>query len=248
MPNALPPISVIVPTLNEALNIKSLVTRICSTFKEHGMTGEIVIVDDDSTDDTQAVVDAMAERYPVRCIVRHDCKGLSASVLHGFRVARHDIFVVMDADLQHPPETIPPLVHAIVSGGADIAFGSRFISGGTIHEQWSLARRIVSYVAMLMTRPLLPIRDPASGFFAISRETWLRASQVRPIGFKIGLELAIKAGCQNFTEIPIAFGTRRAGDSKLTLMEEIRFLRHLLHLYIFRLKGGPSGGKGGINA
>jgi dolichol-phosphate mannosyltransferase len=232
-------ISIIVPTLREAPNIATLADRVFDALAANGLTGELIIVDDDSRDGTEEIVADLSRRHAIRLVTRHGKRGLSAAVLDGFQAATHDLLVVMDADLQHPPEAIPRLVRLVDAGDCDMAFGSRFVTGGSVHEQWSFARRAVSRVAMWLTRPLLPIKDPASGFFALRRETWDRATDVRPIGFKIGLELAIKSGSRRYAEIPIAFSTRSAGDSKLTLTEEIRFLRHLLHLYDFRLRRLP---------
>ncbi len=102
---------------------------------------------------------------------------LSLAVLDGFRVARCDRLVVMDADLSHPPEHIPALLAAL--GRATIAIGSRYAPGGRLDERWGLWRRLVSGVATLLARPLGGGRDPMSGFFAIDRET-LPAAQLPP--------------------------------------------------------------------
>ena len=77
----------------------------------------------------------------------------------------------------------------------------------------------------------------ASGFFALRRETWLQATQLNPVGYKIGLELAVRCGCKRCVEIPFTFSTRHAGESKLTARQQLDYLRQLGGLYWFRFKG-----------
>jgi dolichol-phosphate mannosyltransferase len=86
----------------------------------------------------------------------------------------------------------------------------------------------------MMARPLAPLSDPMSGFFAIHRRTWEGAAPLDPIGYKIALELYVKGGCRRPGEVPIEFATRAAGESKLTAREQVRYLRHLVRLYRFR--------------
>jgi dolichol-phosphate mannosyltransferase len=223
MSPARPDVSVIVPTYCEADNVPLLVPRIAAACPG----AEILIVDDDSPDATVAVCAGL----PVRLLVRKGERGLASAVLHGMRQARGDVFVVMDADLSHPPETIPALVDAI-RGGADFAIGSRYVYGGRTDAGWW--RRLTSRVATALARPLTTARDPLAGFFAIGRETFARGGPFDPVGFKIGLELMVKCGCRRVREVPIAFRDRHKGASKLTLREDVNYLRHLARLYRFR--------------
>ena len=226
--------SVIVPTYREAENIPALVERTSAAARAAGITIEIIIVDDDSQDGTIEVVERLAAKHPVRLITRTDERGLSSAVLRGFAEAKYDLLVVMDADLQHPPEMVPELVAGLGDDACDFVIGTRYAGGGEIVEDWPVHRRLVSWGAKQMARPLTPLSDPLSGFFAIPKSVWRRAKRVDPIGYKIALELYVKGGCRNPVEVPIKFETRAAGSSKLTLAEQLRYVRHLWRLYQFR--------------
>lgn len=231
-------VSVVVPTFREAANLPLLVGRLAAALDGAGLAWECVVVDDDSGDGTEAACAALAARHRVRLVVRRGERGLASAVLAGFAAARGDLFVVMDADLSHPPETVPVLVAAVREGRGDLVFGSRYLKGASTDERWSLGRRVNSTVATLLARPLTAMTDPMSGFFALTRATWAGAAPLRPVGYKIGLELAVKCvGCR-VAEVPIHFADRAHGESKLGFREQVRYLRHLARLYAFRLTGG----------
>ena len=236
MTDTVQPISIVVPVYREAANIEPLVRRTFAALGHVRFEGEMILVDDDSRDGTVEIVERLATDFPVRLSVRTDQRGLSSAVVHGFGLARNDILVVMDADLQHPPEAIPNMVNPVVTGQAEMTFGSRYAPGGQVAEQWPLLRRLASALATLLARPLVPLSDPMSGFFALHRRIWQQSEQVRPMGYKIGLEIAVKARCRRFAEVPIVFSTRHAGASKLTLRQQLQYVRHLLHLYWHRHK------------
>jgi dolichol-phosphate mannosyltransferase len=231
-----PAVSVVVPTFREASNLRPLTERLFAATRAAGLEAELIFADDDSGDGSVELVGELAGQYPVRIIVRTGPRGLAPAVLEGFEHARGQVLVVMDADLQHPPEKVPELVECITTGRADFAMGSRF-AGGRVDQDWSLFRRLNSKVATLLARPLTRIRDPMSGFFALHRDTWRHAAKLDPVGYKIGLELLVKARCKRAVEVPITFATRHAGQSKLSFAEQLRYLRHLLRLYRFKLLG-----------
>jgi dolichol-phosphate mannosyltransferase len=228
-----PQVSVIVPTLNEAENLPALVTRIAAALA--GWPYEILIVDDSSPDRTAEVCAELARAHPLRLIVRPATKeGLSGAVLQGMALARGEFLVVMDADLQHPPEQIPQLLAPLERGEADFVIGSRYTPGGTTQEQWGALRRMNSWLATLLARPFSGrVQDPMSGFFALKRQTYEGAERLTPLGYKIGLELMCKARVGRVREVPIHFGTRKGGRSKLTLKQQFRYLEHLSRLYDF---------------
>jgi len=227
-------VSIIVPTYREAKNLPALIERVFAATRDAGLDAELIIVDDDSNDGTEEVVATWRERVPVRLVVRREQRGLSGAVLRGFEEAGYDTLVVMDADLQHPPESVPALVHRLHEGDCDFVIGSRYTAGGRIVGDWTWFRRLNSWAATVVARPLVRLTDPMSGFFAMHRRTWERAARLDPIGYKIALELYIKGRCTRPTEVPITFGTRRAGESKLSLREQLRYLRHVARLYRFR--------------
>jgi dolichol-phosphate mannosyltransferase len=226
-------VSVIVPALNEAMNLPALFSRIDAAMA--GRSYEIILVDDDSKDETPETCRILADKLPVRLIVRRDpLGGLSGAVLHGMALSRGDFLVVMDADLQHPPEAIPQLIAAIESGDSDFALGSRYIAGGRTQEGWGFFRKLNSLAATVLARPISGgVRDPMSGFFALRATTYRRAARLTPLGYKIALELMCKCRIERICEVPIEFANRAEGESKLSLKQQLRFLRHLARLYAF---------------
>ncbi len=234
MPSSLSAVSIIVPTFREAPNIGPLVERVFAALAQTDRQAELILVDDNSKDGSEAIVESLRAQYPVRLIVRRDARGLSSAVLTGFREARFDRFVVLDADLQHPPEMIPVMLDRLEEGGCDFVIGTRYGGEGSIVDHWPLLRRLGSRVATLFAKPLMPVSDPMSGFFALHRGVWERAETLNPIGYKIALELYVKSRCSGPAEVPIHFATRTAGKSKLIIREQVRYLRHLGRLYRFR--------------
>jgi dolichol-phosphate mannosyltransferase len=226
--------SVIVPTFREAGNLAPLAERLFAATGDSGLHVEMIVVDDNSNDGTEDVVAELARRFPVRIVVRRNERGLSSAVIRGFEHARAERLVVMDADLQHPPERVPELVRRLGEDGCDFVIGTRYSGPGRIVADWPWHRRLASKVASLLARPLTPLSDPMSGFFAIRRERWQAAAAVNPIGYKIALELYVKARCRRPGEVPIEFGIRQAGESKLTGKVLVHYLLHLVQLYRFR--------------
>jgi dolichol-phosphate mannosyltransferase len=139
----------------------------------------------------------------------------------------------MDADLSHPPEMIPEMLDAL-DRGADAVVGSRFTEGGSTGDDWGPFRWVNSRIATLLARPLTSLKDPMSGFFAMRRSTFAAGTDFNPVGNKIGLELLIKCRCREVVEVPIHFTDRRLGKSKLSLKEQLEYLRHIRLLYIHK--------------
>lgn len=230
-----PSVSVVVPTYMEADNIPLLVDRVSRVRDERHLDLELLIMDDDSNDGIEAVVHGLEKPW-VRLVVRKENRGLSPAVLDGMRLAKNDILVCMDADLSHPPEAIPELLEAL-SQDYDFAIGSRYVEDGSTDESWGLFRWLNSRVATLLARPFTRAQDPLSGFFALRRATFEAAQDLNPIGYKIGLELIVKARCEFIKEVPIRFSDRKLGESKLTFAEQLRYLQHLRRLFIYRYGG-----------
>lgn len=229
--------SLIIPTYNEAGGIEKLIVTLDRVFREHGLDGEIIVVDDNSPDGTGAIVDRLGERYPVRCLHRPGKLGLASGVIDGWKFARteSEALGVMDADFSHDPEVIPKMVEALASGDYGLAVGSRYVRGGGI-ENWPLKRKITSLVAIALAKPLTPLRDITSGFFLVRRAA-LEGVELDPIGFKIGLEVIAKAHYGRAIEVPYVFTDRVAGTSKLNQNEIFNYLRQLRRIYAQRLLG-----------
>ena len=235
MSESIPQVSIVVPALNEAANLTALAEQVDAALRDRSGGYEILIVDDNSADETRAVCAALGGRFPLRLIVREQAKdGLSGAVLRGFAEARGGILIVMDADLQHPPAKLPELIGALESEGADFALGSRYVPGGSTAEKWGVFRQLNSRFATALARPFAgKISDPMSGFFALRRETYERAQRLTPLGYKIALELMCKARVRQVREVPIHFAERTRGQSKLTLKQQFKYLEHLSRLYDF---------------
>jgi dolichol-phosphate mannosyltransferase len=215
-------ISVIVPTYNEAGSLPPLVDRLDKAMAGH--TWELVVVDDGSPDGTADVAARLSAQHPVWVVRRPGKAGLASAVIAGFKEARGDILVVMDADLSHPPETVPALIKAI-DDGADLAVGSRYVTGGATMD-WPLQRRVVSRVACLMGNALVPVHDATSGFFAVRRSA-IDGVHLNAIGFKIGFEVIARARTKKIVEIAYTFRDRELGASKFGRREVMQYLQQL---------------------
>ena len=226
-------LSIIVPTFREAGNIPALAERIDGALSGSGIEWELLLVDDDSGDGSEAVAAELAHRLPVRMVVRRDAvRDLSLAVIDGIRLCRFDRLVVMDADLSHPPERIVDLLAAL-DADCDMVIGSRYAPGGIVDSSWSLYRVLNSRLATWLARPLVDCADPMSGFFATRRSALPEVPTSRPMGYKIALELMVR-GRLRVREIPIDFRDRSVGSSKMNWRQQVRFLRHLSRLYNYR--------------
>jgi len=230
-------ISVVIPTLNEAENLPELMDRLQASLRRRRY--EVLIVDDGSVDGTVAVCAALAMRHPLRLLRRTGAEdGLAGAVIAAFQRARGKYLVVMDGDLQHPPEAIGAMLIPLEHEQADFVIGCRHLAGASIDAAWPVRRRIASRLARWLARPIAgPLRDPMSGFFAIRQSVYASARALAPVGYKIALELLCKRAFGRVCEVPIHFGTRRHGTSKLSLGQSVSFLRHLARLYAWRYFG-----------
>lgn len=231
--SVVPTVTIVVPTYNEVDNLEPLVSRIAAVCD--AATTDLLIIDDDSPDGTAALAARLAPRFPVHCYVRKGERGLATAVLEGMDRAGGDIIVVMDADLSHPPEAIPALLEPLRDPEVNMTLGSRFVAGGNVDVYWPWHRRLNSWGARLLARPLTPVCDMMSGFFAVRRGE-LQLDRLHPIGYKIALELMVRHGWRRVVEVPISFRDRHAGRTKLNLSEQLRYVRHLGRLYSFALR------------
>ncbi len=224
-------LSIIVPTYKEKENLPKLFNKTFKVLKDNKIDGEIIVVDDDSQDGTVEIVNKYKKKHPINLIVRKKERGLASACIEGFKHAKGDILLVMDADLQHPPEKIAELIQAI-KNGADIAIGSRHVEGGSLGE-WNTFRKIVSKGAETLANFFFSetknIHDKESGFFAFKKEV-IKDTKLKPIGYKILLEILVLGKYQKVKEIGYEFGIRESGKSKLGLVVIFYYLSHLLSL------------------
>jgi dolichol-phosphate mannosyltransferase len=232
LPSELRRVTIVVPTYREVENLPHLIDRVARVRESAGLEIDMIVMDDDSRDGSAELVAARPEPWVQLCTRTTD-RGLSAAVLDGMRRASGNVLVCMDADLSHPPEAIPTLLRKLAEGG-DFVIGSRYVSGGSTSDDWGFLRWLNSRVATLLARPFTSARDPMAGFFAVRRSTFEAGRELNPIGYKIGLELIVKCGCERVVEVPIHFEDRQYGSSKLTLQQQLLYLKHLRRLYIFK--------------
>lgn len=234
----LSPVSIIIPTYREVDNIPHILARLDEVREAYGMVLEVLFMDDDSRDGSVEAVAAAGHDW-ARIIVRTADRGLSPAVIDGFRTARHPVLVCMDCDLSHPPEVIPQMLLAL-SSGQQFVLGSRYVPGGSTDDDWGLFRYVNSLVATLLARPLTSAKDPMSGFFALRKDDFDQARHLNPVGYKIALELIVKCDFENVAEIPIHFTDRVHGESKLSLKEQLKYIKHVRRLYIHRFEKSMS--------
>lgn len=222
-------ISVVVPTYNEKENIDELMSRIDEALK--GLDYEVVVIDDNSPDGTAERVTELSARYPIKLIRREGKQGLISAVFEGLNASDGEYVVVMDADLQHPPEVIRELLKVIES--CDLVVASRYVKGGDV-EGFPLVRRVISLGATYLARILVPqarkVRDPLSGFFLARREVLKGVKPVMPRGYKVLLEVLASRKSLRVCEAPYVFRSRLKGESKLGRREILNYVKQLLLL------------------
>jgi dolichol-phosphate mannosyltransferase len=229
------PFTIVIPTYNEAGGIERLLRALDAAFKEHGLDGEIIVVDDNSPDGTGAIVDRLSSELPVRALHRPGKLGLSSGVIDGWKAARKESRALgaMDADFSHDIAALPKMVEALASGQYGLAVGSRYVPGGGI-ANWPKRRILTSRVACMLARPLTRVKDVTSGYILVKREA-IEGVELDPIGFKIGLEVIAKGHYGKAIEVPYVFTDRVVGESKLNQKEIFNYLKQLRKLYAARI-------------
>ena len=211
---------VIIPTYNEAENIRGLIQRIIALNIPNL---SILVVDDNSPDGTSKVVEEIAKRdQRVHLISRPGKMGLGTAYVEGFRFAIQqgfDYIFEMDADLSHDPSEIPNFLEKIKE--YDLVIGSRYLTGVNV-VNWPLSRLLLSLFANWYTRAItrLPVKDCTSGFKCFRRQVLERIDldRISSDGYSFQIEMTFKAWRNHFriTEIPIIFVDRTRGSSKMT--------------------------------
>jgi dolichol-phosphate mannosyltransferase len=227
-----PTLALVVPTYNERERLPELVRGVFDAYRDSGVDGELVIVDDNSPDGTGRVADDLALRYPIRVVHRAGKLGLGTAVVAGFAAATAEIVGVIDADLSHPPELVPRLLRVMQDEGADLVIGSRYVPGGGT-SNWELSRVLMSKFACLLARGLTPVRDATSGLFLMRRDRACGVT-ISAGGFKICLELLIRSEPALVIEVPYVFKARTAGDSKMNWKEAAGYIVQLRDLHAYR--------------
>jgi glycosyltransferase involved in cell wall biosynthesis len=225
----------VIPTRNEADNVERLIEGICDALP--GPNKELVFVDD-SDDDTPARLQRLLAHSDCPGLVMQRSNsnragGLSTAVVRGFAASSGPYVCTMDADLQHPASAVPLLYRTARATGVDIVVGSRFTTGGSARGFGGAGRQLISASARALARaaiaPARQTTDPLSGFFMVRRHVF-EGVELRPVGYKILLEILVRGRWAQLIDVPYAFHSRNAGVSKATLFEGMKFVRHLAQL------------------
>ena len=212
---------VIIPTYNEIENIGKIidaVMRLSDGF-------DVLVIDDASPDGTQDAVLSKIEQYPGRVYMetRQGKLGLGTAYIHGFKWAlsrQYGYVIEMDADFSHNPDDLPKLYHQCRDHGADIAIGSRYVSGVNV-VNWPMRRVLMSYFASMYVRVItrMPLRDSTAGFVCYRAEVLrtLNLDNIQFKGYAFQIEMKFKSWFRKFkiVEVPIVFVNRQLGTSKM---------------------------------
>lgn len=226
-------LSLILPTYKERINVIGMVA-ILTTLLDEALPGayEIIVVDDDSPDQTWEVALRLMTHYPaLRVMRRTGIRGLASAVLRGWQAARGEVLGVIDADMQQSPEVLLQLLEKL-HFGADLAVASRHIEGGGV-SNWNLFRRGLSRGSQLLGLLVLPeivgqVSDPMSGYFLVRRQA-IANRRLRPCGSKILLEVLSEGDVQQIEEVGYVFHEREERQ-EIVLKKNIEFIKHLLRL------------------
>ncbi len=234
-------VSIVIPTYNESENIKGILHLIKDHLPKNTIV-EAIVVDDNSPDGTGKIAEdyfkSLKEktRYTINVINRKTKEGLSSAILNGIEQAKGKIVIVMDSDFSHPPQLIPKLVEVLKQSKTDIVVASRYLKDGKI-QGWSLKRKIISKIGTIIAKKGLGIKqsDPMSGFFAFNKDV-IKGINFDAIGYKLLLEMIVKAKGVSIKEIPYTFLDRQNGKSKLGIKTILEFGHAVWNLYRYGRK------------
>jgi dolichol-phosphate mannosyltransferase len=230
---------VIIPTYNEIENIESIIRSVLSQHKPF----HVLVIDDNSPDHTAEKVTMLQSEFEGRLFLekRAGKLGLGTAYVHGFRWAlehKYDYVFEMDADFSHNPNDLEKLYDACHFGGADLAIGSRYVTGVNV-VNWPLNRVLMSYFASVYVRFVtgMKIHDATAGFICYKSEVLvgINLDKIKFVGYAFQIEMKYRTFCKNFdiVEVPIIFTDRTKGQSK---MSSAIFKEAVLGVIALRLK------------
>lgn len=212
---------VIIPTYRERENIEAIIKAIT----ELPVGFDVLVIDDNSPDGTAEIVKSLQQSFPnLHLIERPGKLGLGTAYITGFKWAlekNYDYIYEMDADFSHDPRDLPRLYTACSEEGADVAIGSRYISGVNV-VNWPLSRVLMSYIASIYVRLItrMKVMDTTAGFVCYRKEVLekLKPEHIKSIGYGFQIEMKFTAWKMGFkiVEVPIIFTDRKLGASKMT--------------------------------
>jgi len=213
---------VIIPTYNEKENIERIIRMVFSLEKVF----HVLIIEDNSPDGTAVIVKRLIEEFPGRLFIeeRKGKQGLGTAYIHGFKWALkngYDFIFEMDADFSHNPADLLRLYDATKNRGADLAIGSRYITGVNV-VNWPIGRVLMSYYASSYVRFVtrMKVRDTTAGFICYARRVLeaIDLDKIRFTGYAFQIEMKFTAWKLGFNilEVPIIFTDRTLGESKMS--------------------------------
>jgi dolichol-phosphate mannosyltransferase len=235
-------LSVVVPTYREEGNIRPFLTALCAAL-DHALRGEyeVIVVDDDSPDETLLRAAEAARDAPhVKLIRRVGERGLATAVIRGWQAARGQMLATINADFQHPPEVMVMMWHRAKE--ADLVVASRYCAGGGVGD-WPISRRVLSRGAQALGGLLLPgvygkVSDPLSGCYMFRREV-IAGVELKPIGYKSLIEILARGRVRRIAEQPYQMRIRASGASKASYGSSVDYLRQLILLRGVMRKARP---------
>ena len=212
---------IIIPTYKEKENIEKIILKIFSLDKVF----DILVVDDNSPDGTAEIAELLIKQFPDRLFLekREGKLGLGTAYIHGFKWAlkrKYEYIFEMDADFSHNPDDLIKLYNACANNNADLAIGSRYISGANV-VNWPMKRVLMSYYASAYVRFFtgMKIKDTTAGFVCYKRKVLetinLDAIKFKGYAFQIEMKFTAWKSGFNIVEIPIIFTDRKFGESKM---------------------------------
>ena len=213
---------VIIPTYNEKENIEDIIRAVFTLHQGF----HVLVIDDGSPDGTAQIVKQLQPSFPNQLFIeeRKGKLGLGTAYIHGFKWAiekRYKFICEMDADFSHNPADLARLVDACKTGGADLAIGSRYVTGGAV-ANWPQRRILLSKGASLYTRMItwMPVMDPTAGFVCYKRKVLetINLDKIQFVGYAFQIEMKFTAWKLGFKliEVPIIFTDRTRGQSKMS--------------------------------
>jgi dolichol-phosphate mannosyltransferase len=228
-------LSLVVPTYNEAANIEPFLQRLRSLLDpELGSRYEVIVVDDNSPDETWKVAEGIQAGYPQLVILRREQeRGLSSAVIRGWQAAAGDILATINADFQHPPELLPKMLELVRQ--ADLVIATRLAATGSFGEMpWQ--RQLLSRGAKRAGEFFVPqifsrVSDPLSGYYVLRREA-IEGIELRPTGFKTLIEILARGRVNTIAECGYEMQRRRRGQSNARLRHWMEYLIQLNRLRV----------------
>jgi len=229
-------ISVVIPTYNEEGNIEPLLKQVHEVLTADAISHELIVVDDGSRDQTRSRVKNLKSQIPEIVLIERDNeRGLASAMVCGYNAARGQYLGAMDADLAHNPIYLVPMIQILDAGAADLIIGSRYLPDSRF-EGKPLANKLASVIGQFLIKIILGVKakDTSNNYRVFRREIWGKINKrLHPNGNIMLTEIIYLTQRQGFriSEIPIIYKERRAGKSKLNLLEETwRFGKNILKI------------------